>query len=360
MNPSGTASGVRKPSFEDIMLLINPRRTPILSTIRKGRKPAAFLHQWPVRTVPAAVQTSIADGTDVTSSDAGDLESLKKVLGNRPHQLQRVAFTGNLTAELEHQYGIKDIHADNVMQFMEALKWDTENVLVGGQESGISSVTHTTRGMAAWLGHNQTGLNASGTGVSTAPYTGYTIDSANLIDSTVRVAAAANINLGTAAAASAVTEANLRTLLQGIFDATYSSLDNGLGVCTTAMKTAITNFTISMSQGNTGAAHDVPLRRWDNTQDAKTIGMAISRVIGDFGSIDLVPHTGLPNNATSGKTFPYMLVLDRDMWELLPVMPIHAKSLPDLGGGPRTLLRTAFMLKCSAPIRNGCIYTTNT
>jgi len=309
--------------------------------------------------VPAAVQTPIADGTDVSSSDAGDLESLKKVLGNRPHQLQRVAYTGNLTAELEHQYGIKDIHADNVMQFMEALKWDTENVLVGGQESAISSVTHSTRGMTAWLGHNQTGLNAGGTGVSTSPYTGYTIDSANLIDATVRVASAANINLGTAAAASAVTEANLRTLLQGIFDATYSSLDNGLGVCTTAMKSAITNFAIGHSIANTGAAHTVPMRRWDN-QDSDVVGMAISRVIGDFGSIDLVPHTGLPNNATSGKTFPYMLVLDRDVWEMLPVTPINAKALPDLGGGPRTLLRTTFMLKCGAPIRNGCIYTTNT
>lgn len=351
-----TSQGVQKRSVEDMILLINPHKTPYLSTIKKGRKPAAFIHQWPVRKVPTAVVTSVADGTDVSSSDATNVESLKKILGGRPHQLQRVAFTGNLTAELENQYGIKDLHADTVMQQMEALKWDTEVTLLGKQESEIATNTHTTRGVCAWLGLGTT----SGTPASaTSPYTGYTVDAGCLIDSTVRTVSGANVLLGTTnATASDVTEANLRGLLQAIFDATYSPLNNALGICTSGMKAAISNFSIKAAMGNMGYSDTTsyaPVRMWNN-QDGNVLGANITRVEADFGTIDLVPHVGLPTGSTATECYPFLYVLDRDTWEFLPVQPLHMQKMVDNGGGPRTLLRTSFMHKCTAPIRNGQIY----
>lgn len=327
------------------MLLVNPHATPVYSVLKKGKKPRGFIHAWPARTVPIADATAIADGTDVSSSDAGDVESLKQLLYNRPHQLQRVAFTGNLTQELEHQYGITDIHADTVMQFMEALKWDTESVLVGNQESAISGQTHTTRGITAWLGLAST---------ARAPYTTYTIDTGCPIHSSLRASTSGGmINVGNVAA-SAVTEANLRDMMEGLFTATYRNVDNLLGVCTPTMKSTITNFAIS---GST-ASNTHPLRRWDG-QASNTVGANITRVVGDFGSIDLVPHVALPTTAATLECSPYLLALSLDCWELLPVTPLSMKAMPDLGGGPRTLLRTAFTLKCAAPLRNGCIYETN-
>lgn len=336
-NPN-TSSAVRKPSIEEMILLLNPHETPVLSTMRKGRKPTGFIHQWPVRTVPAAVTTTVSDGADVTSSDATDVESLKKTLATRPHQLQRVAFTGNLTVELERQYGINDLHADTVEQQMRALKWDTECVLVGKQDSGISSSAHTTRGIGAWLGI-QTGSLEAG-----CP-----------IDSTVAIDSGASVNLGNNAAVTALTETNLRNVLQAIFEKSFAPLSGALAPCTPAMKSHITNTLAILA---TVSTNTVNLRRFNNTADASTVGANITRVVSDFGSLDLVPHVGLPSTATTGHKNPYMYILDMDVWEYLPVQPLHMQKMPDLGGGPRTLLRTSFFNKCGAPMRNGVIYTT--
>lgn len=331
-----TASALRKPSVEDMILLLNPHETPVLSTMRKGKKPAGFIHQWPVRTVPAAVTTTVADGTDVTSSDATNQESLKKVLSTRPHQLQRVAFTGNLTAELEKQYGIADLHADDVAQKMQALKWDTESVIVGSQDSAVSSDSHTTRGIGCWLGLT-------------------TVSDSLTIDSTVAAASAAKVNLGTDAAVTALTETNIRAVLQGIFEASYAPLNGALAPCTPSMKAHITN---SLAILATVSSTTLNLRRFSNESDQGTVGANVTRVVSDFGSIDLVPHVGLPTGSTTTVKYPYMYILDMDMWEFLPVQPLHMEKLPNLGGGPRTLLRTSFFNKCGAPMRNGVIYWT--
>ena len=152
MNPSGTSSALRKPSQEDLIIMLNAPEAPIFGSMMKGKKPKGLIHYYNVRTFPAAVTTSVADGTDRSASDAADFESLKVRMGIRPHQRDRTVATGNLTMELEDQYGIEDLHADNIETAMAAIIRDTENVLGGMQDSSISSVTHTCRGMGCWLG----------------------------------------------------------------------------------------------------------------------------------------------------------------------------------------------------------------
>lgn len=337
-----------RPSLEDLILLLNAPKTPLFSTIRKGKKPSRLLHKYPVRTAPAAVTTSVADGVDRTASDAANFESLKKMLGIRPHQRDRTVSTGNMTLAAEDQAGIgngNQIHADDVETATKALTRDFENVLVGMQDSSISTNTHSTRGLSCWAG-----------------LTSVTDSTDCPIDSSVDVASAAVINLGTDAAASAVTSANLQTLLQAIFEESRESIPNARGLCTPSMKVAISNFTANLSytQADTTGNHTVnePVRLFTQPQGMKELMWVIDRFTADFGSIELLPTTELPTGSTTTIKYPYLLVYDPEVLVWLPLEGLYTKTIPANVGGKTTVVRGSGYLQCLSPMRLGAIHWT--
>lgn len=334
-----------RPSQEDLILLLNAPKTPFLVSVKKGKKPNRLLHEYFARTAPAAVTTSVADGTDRSASDAADFESLKVRMRIRPHYRDRVVGIGAMTDAAEDQNGISDLHLDNIQTAQKALTRDIENVLLGLQDSAISTNTHTTRGMGCW-----TGLT-SVTDSTDCP-----------IDSSVDVASAAVINLGTDAAASTVTEANLRTLLQAIFEESREPIPNARGLCTPSMKSAISNFcaNLSYSQADTTGAHTVNevARTFTQPTGDTSLKMVIDRYTGDFGSIELIPTTELPTGTTTTVKYPYLYVYDPDVWSYLPLLPMAVIPVPRNTGGKVDVVRASFFLKCASPMRNGVIHWT--
>lgn len=338
MNGS-TSSAMRVPSQEDLIIMLNAPECPIFGAMKKGKKPKGLIHYYNVRTFPAAVTTSVADGTDRSSSDAADFESLKARIGIRPHQRDRTVSTGNLTMALEEQYGIDDLHADNIETALGAVMRDTENVLGGLQDSSVSSDTHVTRGMGCWMGLT-------------------TVSDSLTIASAAAISSSAVINLGTDAAASAVTETNLRTMIQAIFDASRRPIPNCRGYVTSSLQTAISNLMVTASVTATTSTHTVPLRTYTGAQAGDEFGYAADLYRADFGRIMLVPTTELPTGSSTGVKYPYGYFIDPEQWWLLPVEPITVHHLPQNVGGKTSVVRTSFFQKCAAPMRNGVIHWT--
>lgn len=334
---SGTSSTLRKPSQEDLILMLNAPESPIYGSMRKGKKPQGLIHYYNVRTFPDAVVTTVADGTDRTASDAADFESLKSRIGIRPHQRDRTVSTGNLTIELEHQYGIANLHADNIMTAQAAVVRDIENVLGGTQDSALSSNSHTTRGMGCWLGLT-------------------TVADSLTIPSGAAVASGAVISLGSNAAASAVTETNLRTMLQSIHDASRKPIPNCRGFVSSALKTAISNLMITATVGDTTASHTVPLRTFSGSTAGNEFGYMADYYKSDFGRVELIVTTELPTGTTDEAKYPYGYFIDPNVWEYLPVEPLHVAHIPQNVGGKTSVVRASFFLKCHAPNRNGVIH----
>jgi hypothetical protein len=330
-----------RPSQEDAILMLNAPVTKFLAMLKQGKKPKRLLHEYFATTTPAAVTTAVPDGTSRTISDGSNWESSKYRLRIRPSKTDCTVSIGNMTAAAEDQNGIADIHADNVKRAKMQVTRSIENVLLGLQDSSISTDTHTTRSMGCWLG-----------------LTSVTDSTDCPIDSNVAVRSAAVVNLGTDALASTVTEANIRGIFQTIFEATGQSMDDAMAFCTASMQSAVSNFVFSASVGDTTATHTVPLRNFTQAYKDSGIGYAVKRYTGDFGSILMVPTTELPTGSSTGIKYPYMYLLDMSVLEYLPLEPLAAVPLPPSTGGYGHNIRASYFLKNANPMRHGVIHWT--
>lgn len=336
-----TAGEVRDVS--DIMILINPIGTPAFSLAKKGKAPNNSVVEWPYETEPDPVATAIADCTDVTESDFADYESYNGMLAGRPHMRRRPVGVGGIANATTRQYGVKgNLFAKNTAKALKALKVDFELVMLGLQDSAVSTssgkTTYTTRGLGCWVGLT-------------------TITDSLTIASAARTPSGSRVNLATAAYTT-ITEAQVRDVLQSIFDTSRQTADNLVGLCVSTVKRRFADFTTTGT--NTDAAA-LPLRRWNAQQGDTTITLSIDRYVGDFGSVNLQCSHVMPylQVATASAKSPGLYFIDPDFLEVAMVEPINMTKLENRGGGPRANIQGAIVNKVLNPTRFGVIHRTN-
>lgn len=343
LDRSDVGSALDQRQISDMMLLLKPQKTPVMSMVKKktGQLKNALV-EWPFETESAPVTTPVADATDVAETDFENFEGNYGLLAGRPHKTRVAIGVGEVAEATTEQFASNRLFAKNTVRAMRKLKANMEAIILGTQDSAatVSSnkTTYRTRGIGCWSG----AVTATDSG---AP-----------IPDDAKCPAASRVNLATAAY-STLTEAQVRAILQSIFDASNEEADNMVGVCLSDIKMRFADFTLS---GST-ASNTMPLRRWDNSSANKAISVRVDRYIGDFGSLNLVPHTStfLPQTAAASGVSIGMYVLDPEVLAANIVVPIAFKRLEDRGGGPRGFCSTTFVNTVINPLRIGVVHKTN-
>jgi uncharacterized protein DUF5309 len=274
---SYTAIGNRE-DLSDVIYRIDPADTPFMTACER-EKATAVSHEWQTQSL-AAVDTNnaVLEGDDATTDAATPTVRLGNICQisdkvARVTGTQRAAESAGRDDELEYQEMLKGLE----------LKRDMESILVGINQAKVTGGTSTARKTASvlsWIKTN-TSKGASGTDPSAADGTG------TRTDGTQR----------------AFTEANLKTVLQSIW--------NSGGKPEVIMTGGFNKQVFSTFTGRATPTEDTK---------AKKIVAAVDVYESDFGRMQIVP-----NRFQRARD---VLILQSDMWAVAYLQGRRMLSTP--------------------------------
>lgn len=142
-------------------------------------------------------------------------------------------------------------------------------------------------------------------------------------------------------------------ILQEVFEAT-----NGQGKFTGVVGSSLKLRYSSMSIYRPAVSNYSTIQHI-NSADSRTLESVVDVLVGDFGTIALVPSTrvryfdgtGAATSQAQRRNSGY--ILDLSMWGLAFKRKPGHKRLEDAGGGPRGIVDAIFGLRCKSPKANG-------
>jgi len=234
---------------------------PVTSRQPKRKKLLNSTPEWEWRTMPSPRTTGMVEGTAPTGSDAETNLSYRYMLKGRFIKQFRYVEMTKESMRMVRQYTVSgDPWQDQINFFNLQLHRDR---------------------IARWLSNTDSRFT----------------DSATTPDATVRTPTG-SISLNNNAAATTVTEANVRSILASIASARFEDSTKFLGVCTPNMRSAFTSFSLTDKSGSSST--NFPLRRW-NMPD-QTIEARVTKYNSDFGPIDIITSFLLNAGATSWRS----------------------------------------------------------
>ena len=206
------------------------------------------------------------------------------------------------------------------------VKRDMESRFLSDQESAaeVGEVPYGTRGLGKWL---QNGAQ-SDLPVPTA----YRTPSASI----------------STTATTSLTEADVNTMMQSNWDQTGVATTLSL-FCGTALKKRFSSFTQTQF-GSTNVASSV--RIFTESQDSRKLTASIDIYEGDFGTLELILDAFLANDTTTAAVRAARgYGVDMEQVQIGFHTAPHNKPLPDLGGGPRSLVEAIACLCYQNPLK---------
>ena len=328
----GTTGGNRE-DLRDILTILEPEQTPVVSAMRKGPGPKGTYTEVLADELDAPSTVGQPEGRDITQ------------FANKAVKRQRF---GNNIQIVTRDYGVSDVQqlVDTAavsseieyakMKTLREMKRDIEAIVCSNNErqSGTGTTAWKTRGLFRWTGSGR-GDNADsgGSQVSTDSMSRTAPDD---VPAEYRTPATQDIDAG-----GDLTENKLNGVLQSLFE-THSAKKTYMGVFGTEVVEKIDNFT--RIEGTSTA------QRYTLNDDAtkKTINLEVKVFNSSFGRVNVIPsvflnHNGLVGDVDAG------LLLDLDLLELQYMEPLHLRDLDDEGGGPRGYGKTIFSVMCKNP-----------
>lgn len=311
---SPSTTGGNREDLTDILSIIAPEATPVVSAIRTGPMPNATYTETLVDTLRAARNSGSPEGRD------------QSVFSNKASNRARI---GNYIHILDDSFGVTDVeskvdvagakgglYAEAKAKAVTELKRDMEAVVCGDQDrqSGTGDTGWKTRGLFDW------------------------IDSAGPSD----VPAAVRTN--SSAITAGHSEANITAILQALFNQ-YGEPKNfflpaGLTICKDMDTLAAT-----VTSANVGVNN--------NLITGKSVNRTINRYVTSMGSFDIVPDVFLSIDSAGAGAADKALFLNLDLLELRFLENLHTVDMEDKGGGPRGYVKTIFSLICKNPLGLG-------
>lgn len=331
----GTTGGNRE-DLRDILTILEPEQTPVVSAMRKGPGPKGTYTEVLADELDAPSTAGQPEGRDITS------------FSNKAVKRQRF---GNNIQIVSRDYGVSDVQqlVDTAavsseieyakMKTLREMKRDIEAVVCSNNErqSGNGTDAWKTRGLFRWTGSGRAqgsdGGESSDQMVRTAP---------DDVPADYRTPAAQDID-----AAGDLTEGALNGVLQSLFE-THSAKKTYMGVFGTEVVEKIDNFTRL-----TGDTNNERYTLTDN-MDKKTINLEVKVFNSSFGRVNVIPSVFLNHNGTVGDR-DAGLILDLDLLELQYMEALHLRDLDDEGGGPRGYGKCIFSVMCKNPKGLGAI-----
>ena len=331
----GTTGGNRE-DLRDIITILEPEQTPVLSAMKKGQGPRGTYTEVLADELDAPTTDGQPEGKDISQ------------FANKAVKRQRF---GNNIQIATRDFGVTDVQmlVDTAavsneyeyakMKTLREMKRDIESTLCSNNErqSGNGTDAWKTRGLFRWTGSGR--ATGSDGGESSSQMARTKPDD---VPSEYSTPAAQDID-----AAGDLTEAKLNGVLQSLFE-THSAKKTYMGVFGPEVVEKIDNFT--RIEGTTTA------QRYTLNDDAtkKTINLEVKVFNSSFGRVNVIPSVFLNR---SGATFDTDagLILDLSLLELQYMEGLHAVNMDDEGGGPRGYAKTIYTLMCKSPKGLGAI-----
>ena len=325
---------LKREDLSSLLTVVDRKGTPFLSEVKKGSAPRNSLLEWGVdKHKPNFVQTATytsgvsnqipIDGVDTTSSDFENYDDRAKcqVYVQFARRFPQVSRLANMTSDIAG-VGYRKEMAHSVAKALVTHKRDIESTLCSSQETNQETGTapYQTRGLGKWV---------TSSSQSTLP-----VPSDFLTPSS-------SIGSSTAATAS---EEDIRDILQSIYEQTGETDKTFFGLCGSAMKKTISEFTLFSPRSNNLVVSN-------RDTDDGTLSAAVDIIESDFGTVALNLSSLLEQDARDGSDFDAsvgqntLYILNKPQLEVAFAEDTNVRELPDLGGGARSLIESVFALK---------------
>jgi hypothetical protein len=305
----------KRPSLANVLLnACNPEETPIVTRMKKGPKLRQMDHKYFVELKPARVDIGATDGQDVTNFGKGGTRYAVEV---RAQEFRRTYKVGQISQEIVEDAAVPDQMAKLRMdEGMEIWK-DVETRIASSNASQEDSGVENEGSKMGGLGYL---FSLAADSMADKP-----------IETTIRMPSAQK-HVGTLAQ---FTETVLIDMMEARRQACGHSSEF-VFFCGTSVKRNFTNFANYLTDDTTKVTF---LRDLGNVKRERTLTRGINFYEGDFGSAEIVIDDFLPSQKRA-------YGLDMDQMYMLPLgAGAEKKALPDLGGGPRELLKLTFAYK---------------
>jgi hypothetical protein len=321
----------KRESLADIIFVADAKNTPFTSMVKKGKSLTNMYHEWQADAYASPQTAGVLDGEDVATFE--DAAANRARFGVYAQELRRSPKVNQLAEDVSTVAGINSPDPQGVRgdkEFARAkakklveIKRDIETLLLSDtetrQESGGDA--YQTRGLGRWIQNDAQAVQPVPAAFRTPATSVYS------------------------SALASFDEEDLRALLQSRWEQTGATDELKL-ICGPGIKNAITDF----GRYVTDKSGFLQIRRGQNAEPSK-IESAVDFYNGDYGTVEVHLSSFLPN-AQRG------YLLDMRGIELCTKGEPSYRDLPDLGGGPRGLIRAIVALCVGNPLAHGKIAAT--
>jgi hypothetical protein len=316
---SPSTDGGNRENLTDILTILEPEQTPVVSAIRKGPGPRGTFTEVLADELDKPQIGGQPEGKDITSFS--NKATKRQRFGNYI-QIQSRDFGVTDVQQLVDTAAVSDEYQYAKMKTLREMKRDIEATICSDNErqSGNGTDQWKTRGLFRWL---------RGT-ANSAP---------SDIPVEYRTPAAQDTS-------ATITETVLNNVLQSLFE-THSAKNSYMGVFSPNVVEKIDLFT--RIEGTGGR------ERYTVNDNAatKTINLEVKVFNSSFGRLNVLPSVFLNWNGDAANPDSFDddagLILDQKLLELQYMSPLTVHNMDDEGGGKRGYAKTIYSLCCKNP-----------
>jgi len=314
---SPSTVGGNRENLTDILTILEPEQTPVLSAIRKGPGPRGTFTEVLADELDKPQIGGQPEGKDITSFS--NKATKRQRFGNYI-QIQTRDFGVTDVQQLVDTAAVSDEYQYAKMKTLREMKRDIEATICSDndRQSGNGTDQWKTRGIFRWL---RSTANSAPSDIPVEYRTPAAQDTTGTID-----------------------EAVLNNVLQSLFE-THSAKNSYMGVFSPNVVEKIDLFT--RMEGDGGR------ERYTINDNAatKTINLEVKVFNSSFGRLNVLPSVFLNWNADSNDSFDddAGLILDQKLLELQYMSPLTVHNMDDEGGGKRGYAKTIYSLMCKNP-----------
>ena len=318
----GGSAASNREDLTDVLTILAPEETPILSSANKEKASATFV-EWTVDSLSTPQTAGIREGADVAFSAASDKFAARARLGNYVQKFRRDYQVSDLQEAVDSVGPAKIAQAE--AKSIRELKRDIEATLSGTQDRAAENGTDTAyalRGLGDWI---------DSAGPTDVP-AGFRTEAGSIVDVTDADFA----------------ESELNGMITSIFGVTGST-NNLMLVADTALRRDISDF------ARISETADKNVRSVNYDGGSGTIKLSVDLYQSDHGVVSVVNANPDCAPAQAGTAGMQGYLINPEYYGVHELIPMGSTRLPNQGGGERGFVDCALTLGVYHPGAHGKI-----
>jgi hypothetical protein len=330
----GGSAASNREDLTDVLTILAPEETPILSSANKQKASATFV-EWTVDSLATPSTAGVREGFDVTDGGGSfdDKFAARARLGNYIQKFRRDYMVSDLQEAVDSVGPAKIAQAE--AKSIRELKRDIEATISGAQDRAVENGTNTAyalRGLGKWI---ESAADTGGAGASADIPDAFKAPAASIADVTDDEFA----------------ESELNTIITSIFGVTGTS-NNLMLVADTALRNDISDFArISGSSDNS-------VRNVNYNGESGSIKLSVDLYQSDHGVVSVVNANPDCAPTQAGQAGMSGYLVNPEYVGIHELIPMGSTRLPNQGGGERGYVDCALTLGVYHPGAHGKIVAT--